>query len=187
MYRAGCRVVFIGYETNDAASLQSLNKNQNLDIDFKEVVRNIHRKKIAVIASTILGLDNQTKGYHKKLIRELKRIKVDLVRVFYITAWPGTPFYRQMKKENRIHNEWDTLRKDIPTLKYKHYTKTEIISARNEVIKAFYNQVHGFKIIFRWFLRDRNLVKTFLHIRKRNVASENIRNQRALDSAFASK
>ena len=182
MYRAGCRVVFIGYETNDAASLQDLNKKQNLNLDFKQVVKNIHQKNIAVIASTMLGLDNQTNGYHKKIIRELKRIKVDLVRVFYITAWPGTPFYRQMEKQNRIHPEWDTLRKDIPTLKYKHYTKTEIILARNEIVKAFYNKRHVFKIILRWFLKDRSLLSVFLHIRKRNITSEKIRNNRAYSS-----
>lgn len=182
MYKAGCKVVFIGYETNDEHSLLSMNKKQNLHLDYKEVIKNIHQKKIAVIASAILGLDNQKKRYHKDLIIELKRIKVDLVRVFYITAWPGTVFYKKMKDENRINKEWDVLRKDIPTLKYKHYTKAEIIEARNEIIKAFYNKLHVIKIIIRWILIDGSLISLFLKIWWRNITSENIKNQRAYNS-----
>ena len=87
-----------------------------------------------------------------------------------------------MEKENRIHNNWDTLRKDIPTFQYKHFTKDEIIEARNEIVKAFYNYMHVIKIVFRWIFTDRSLLKTFLHIRKRNVTSENIRNKRAIDA-----
>ncbi len=182
MYQAGCRAIFIGYETNNTSSLEFLNKKHNLKLDYKKVVKNIHREKMAVIASTILGLDDQKKNYHYHLIKDLKRIKVDLVRVFYITAWPGTPFYTTMEKQNRIFKKWGKLRKDIPTFKYKHYSQTEIIEARNEVVNTFYKKSHMIRIILRWILKDRSLLKDFLHIRRRNITSEKIRNQRALKS-----
>lgn len=186
MYNAGCRVVFIGYETNNEESLVAVNKKQNLNLNYKQAIKNIHRKKIAVIASTILGLDDQESGYHKLLIQELKRIKVDLVRVFFLTAWPGTIFYNEMMVENRISKEWDLLRKDIPTLKFRHYSNNEIIQAREEIMKAFYNKTHVVLIIIRWIFKDSSLIRLFIKIWLRSIVSERIRVRRAYDSINAS-
>jgi radical SAM superfamily enzyme YgiQ (UPF0313 family) len=181
MYQAGCKVVFIGYETSDHEGLLSVNKKQNLNLDFREAVRNIHKKKIAVIASTILGLDHQKAGYHKDLIRELRKFKVDLVRVFFMTAWPGTTLFEQLKKESRVSEEWEILRKDIPTLKFKHYSNSEIIEARKEVMNAFFNKSHVVRTILRWVFRDRSLIGLLIKIWWRNKTSEKIKNSRAYE------
>jgi radical SAM superfamily enzyme YgiQ (UPF0313 family) len=182
MYKAGCKIVFIGYETQDPEALRSINKDQNLDLDYKQVIRNIHKKKIAVIASTILGMDNQKPGYHKDLIRELKRIKVDLVRVFFMTAWPGTTLYKELDKEKRVSAEWDVLRKDIPTLKFTHYSNIEIIEARQIITRTFFNKSHVARIILRWLFIDRSLIGLFIKMWWRNKVSEKIRIRRAYNS-----
>ena len=113
-------------------------------------------------------MDNQKPGYHINLINELKKIKVDLVRVFLMTAWPGTSLYNQLEKENRESTEWDKLRKDIPTLKYKHYSNSEIIEAREKIMKTFFCKSHVLKIVLRWVLRDASAIGVFLKIWWRN-------------------
>ncbi|MFB6306981.1 MAG: radical SAM protein [Flavobacteriales bacterium] len=179
MYKAGCRAVFIGFEASDKDALKSVNKKQNLNVNYKDVIKRMHKHKLAVIASTILGLDNQDKNYHKKLIKELKDNKADFVRVFYMTAWPGTPLYKNLLKEGRISNDWDKLRQDTPSLQFKNYTREEAIEARKAIMDAFFNWKMALRIIMRWFFIDRSLLGMFLKLYLRNSKSEKIRNNRA--------
>jgi radical SAM superfamily enzyme YgiQ (UPF0313 family) len=58
LYRAGCRHVFIGFESVDQEGLESVNKGRVNDIDmYKSVVDKIHARGIEIIGSFILGLD----------------------------------------------------------------------------------------------------------------------------------
>ena len=84
MYKAGCRAVFVGFESTDPESLKSIRKKHNIGVDYKDAIKKIHKQKIAVIASCILGMDNQKTDYHKHLIKELKEIKADFVRVYFL-------------------------------------------------------------------------------------------------------
>ncbi len=179
MYKAGCRTVFVGFESTDPESLKSISKRHNIGVDYKEAVKKIHKQKIAVIASCILGMDNQKEGYHKFLIKEMKDIKVDFVRVFFMTAWPGTKLHKQLEAEGRTTIDWDSLRKDIPTTKFKHYTHEGILAARKEVMDAFFNWQSLSMVILRWLFKDRSLLGVFIKLSVRNKVSERIRNKRA--------
>lgn len=179
MYKAGCRGVFVGFESTDPESLKSISKNHNIGIDYKKAIRKIHDQKIAVIASCILGMDNQNNGYHKHLIRELKNIKADFVRVFYMTAWPGTQLHKQLEAEGRTTTDWDSLRKDIPTTQFKHYTHDEALAARKEIMDSFFKWPNLIKVLSRWVFKDISLIGVFVKMSFRNKRSERIRNNRA--------
>ncbi len=181
MYQAGCRVVFLGFEATDQEALKSINKKQNLGVDYKKVIKTIHKHKIAVIASTILGMDNQEKDYHKRLIKELKDIKADFIRVFYMTAWPGTPLFKELVEQDRASTDWNKLRKDIPSITFKHYTHDEAVKARKEVMDSFFNFRNMSKVVLRWLFIDRSLIGIFLKMGFRNKKSERMRNARAYD------
>ena len=180
MYESGCRSVFIGFESANPSDLKEIRKNHNANIDYKQIVETIHSHKLTVIASCILGLDNHHKDYHKQLIRDLKQMKVDYVRVFLMTSWPGTPLNKSLKKEGRLIENWDRTRKDIPNIHYKNYSHQEILSARKEVIDSFFNFSHVLRTILRWLFIDRSLMKLFIKMAIRNRISEQIRNKRAL-------
>ncbi len=179
MYRAGCRSVFIGFESSTIEGLMEVKKNQNLGVNYKDSIRNIHKHKISVIASTILGMDSHQYGYHKSLIKDIKDIKADMVRVFYMTAWPGTPLFKSLEQEGRVNRKWDQVRKDIPSIQFLHYTHEEIIKARKEIMDSFFNLRRNIVVIFRWLFIDTSLITMFIRINFRNRKSEKIRNKRA--------
>jgi len=185
MYEAGCRVVFMGFEASSDSGLKQVNKKHNLGVDYKQVVKNLHKHKLAVIASTILGLDYHKKGYHLQLIKELKEIKADYVRVFYMTAWPGTPLYKELEKEDRVCTDWEKLRKDIPTIKFKNYTHLEAIEARTAIMDSFFNWKNILKVTSRWLFIDRSLLGIFFKMYFRNKMSERIRNRRAKEKMMS--
>jgi radical SAM superfamily enzyme YgiQ (UPF0313 family) len=179
MYKAGCRSVFIGFESSASEVLKEVKKNHNLGVNYKDSIRNIHKHKISVIASTILGMDSHQNGYHKSLIREVKHIKADLIRVFYMTAWPGTPLFKSLEQEGRVNKKWDQVRQDIPSIQFLHYTHEEIIKARKEIMDSFFNLRRNIVVIFRWLFIDRSLITLFIRMNIRNRTSEKIRNSRA--------
>jgi len=179
MYKAGCRSVFIGFESSTTEGLKEVNKYHNLGINYKDSIRNIHKHKISVIASCILGMDSHQNGYHKSLIKDIKDIKADFVRVFYMTAWPGTPLFKSLEQDGRVNRNWDEVRKDIPSIQFLHYTHKEIIKARKEIMDSFFNLRRNIAVIFRWLFIDRTLISLFIRMNFRNRKSEKIRNIRA--------
>jgi radical SAM superfamily enzyme YgiQ (UPF0313 family) len=179
MYRAGCRGVFIGFETSNPEDLKAIRKSHNQNTDYRKIVKKIHKHKLAVIASCILGLDNQHNDYHKQLIRDLKTMNVEFVRVFLMTSWPGTPLNDKLREEGRLIEDWDRTRKDIPNIHYKHYTHEEIIAARKEIMDSFFNFFNIFKIIIRRMLINRSLIFVLIKMSFRNRVSEKIRTRRA--------
>ena len=49
----------------------------------------------------------------------------DLPGVFFATAWPGTPLFATLEKEGRANRNWDQVRKDVPSIQFKHFTHSE--------------------------------------------------------------
>lgn len=164
MYRAGCRAVFVGFEALDEESLKIVQKSHNIGIDYVELVKKLHSHNIAVIASTILGLDSHDKSYPAKLIKSLKATRADFPRVFFCTAWPGTPFFKMLEKEGRVSRNWDEVRKDVPSVKFLHFTKDEAIAAKKEVLNAFFNWFASIRLISRWIFKDRSLLRLYIHM-----------------------
>ena len=69
--KAGCRGVFIGFESPTPEGLRELGKKFNLlkGRDFRASVRRIQRHHILVVGSFIIGLDNDKPGIGKRISR----------------------------------------------------------------------------------------------------------------------
>lgn len=178
MHRAGCRAVFLGFEAMTEESLKEVRKPQNQGLDYREVVRALHKHKIGVIASCILGMDSHKEEYHHRLIKSLKAAKADFPRIFLMTAWPGTQLFKKLEKEGRASRDWNNVRKDVPSIQFKHYTAEEIFAAREEVIKTFASISHIFKVVLRWLLRDRSIIMIFIRLAARNMIVEKMKRMR---------
>ena len=179
MYRAGCRAVFVGFETVEEEGLKQIRKNHNLGLDYREITAKLHDHNLAVIASTILGLDSQTKNYPRQLIKAMKKARVDFPRVFFATAWPGTPFFESLEKEGRVSRDWDEVRKDVPSIQFKHFTRDEAMATRKKVVDAFFNPFSILRVISRWLLKERTLLFMFLKMSVRNRISERVVRRRS--------
>ncbi len=178
MYRAGCRAVFIGFESIGDDGLKLIRKDHNIGLDYTQTISNLHKHNLAVIASTIIGLDTHTKDYPKKLIGELKKAKADFPRVFFATAWPGTPFFKSLEKEGRASHNWDEVRKDIPSIKFKYFTKEEAIAARKEILDAFFNISYMFRLFRIWVFKERSLFLMYIKMSVRHKIAEVLKKRR---------
>jgi len=116
---AGCRGVFIGFESPTPEGLLELGKKFNLlkGRDLRASVRRIQRHNILVVGSFIIGLDNDKPGIGKRTASAARQYGVDNLNTLFLTPLPGTRLWDQMKSEGRI--TLDTFPED-----WKYYTLT---------------------------------------------------------------
>ncbi len=121
--RAGCKMVFLGLETEEADSLAEINKQLNLNrgVDaYAGAFDRIHRAGIAVLGAFIFGMDSDTPEKLHCRAKYMVRSGIDVMQVTYLTPLPGTRLFDQFHKEKRLlytdfPNDWD------------HYDMTEVV------------------------------------------------------------
>ena len=172
MRAAGCRALFVGLETTDSDLGEQVNKSFADRIDYKEAIRVIHKHSIGVIGSYILGLDSHDESYVKRLPKVVKRLNIEYPRIFFLTAWPGTPLYKRLQKQGRIPKGYTQVRKDIPNILYSHFSEEEIREAHKYIKKNFFTKPYIAKIVLRWLFKDPPMVKFFLKVLSSNITPE---------------
>lgn len=132
--RAGCRGVFIGFESPTPAGLRELGKKFNLlkDRDFRDSVRRIQRHHIMVVGSFIIGLDIDEPGIGRRIAEAASHYGVDSLNALFLTPFPGTRLWDQMKSQDRIAlnafpGDWKYYTLTFPVARYKHFSMDGII------------------------------------------------------------
>jgi len=144
--KAGCRGVFIGFETPSPEGLRELGKKFNLlnGRDFRASVRRIQRHHILVVGSFIIGLDIDEPGIGKRIAEVARRHGVDNLNVLFLTPLPGTRLWDQMKSEDRIAldtfpEDWKYYTLTFPVARYKHLSLDGIIEEMISCDRDFYS------------------------------------------------
>jgi radical SAM superfamily enzyme YgiQ (UPF0313 family) len=102
--KAGCRGVFIGFESPTPEGLRELGKKINLvkGRDFRASVQRIQRHNILVVGSFIIGLDVDEPGIGQQIAAVASHYGLDNLNTLFLTPLPGTRLWDQMKAEGRI-------------------------------------------------------------------------------------
>ena len=147
--KAGCKGVFIGFESPTAEGLAEVGKKFNLlkDRDFRASVRRLQRHNIAVIGSFIMGLDTDQRGIGKQIDEAANHYGVDLLNVLFLTPLPGTRLWDKMKAQGRIavHSfpeDWKYFTLSFPVGRYKHLSWAGILQEMDICDRGFYSLWH---------------------------------------------
>ncbi len=102
--RAGCRLVFLGLEAEDAGALQDANKRLNLQyLDrYEEVFQRFHAHGIAVLGGFIYGMEGDTPQALARRTRFIQRCSVDAIQMSVMTPLPGTKLYQRLQQQGRL-------------------------------------------------------------------------------------
>ncbi len=144
--KAGCRGVFIGFESPTAEGLRELGKKFNLlkGRDFRASVRRIQRHHILVAGSFIIGLDIDEPGIGKRIAEVAGQYGVDNLNALFLTPLPGTRLWDQMKSEGRIAldtfpEDWKYYTLTFPVARYKNLSLDGIIQEMISCDRTFYS------------------------------------------------
>jgi radical SAM superfamily enzyme YgiQ (UPF0313 family) len=145
-WKAGCRGVFVGFESPTAEGLSELGKKFNLRAgrDFRASVRRIQRHRILVMGSFIIGLDVDDGGIGKRVAQAAKQYGVDSMNALFLTPLPGTRLWDQMKSENRITldnfpEDWRYYTLNFPVARYQRLSSDEVMKEMDDCNRTFYS------------------------------------------------
>ena len=94
--------VFIGVESPDEEVLAGNRKYQNLKNPLGESLTNIRANGLGVLASFIMGFDQETKGAGDRICAFVAQHNLPVVMVNLLQALPNTALWDRLQRENRL-------------------------------------------------------------------------------------
>lgn len=102
MAEAGCKSLFIGFESLGRSSLQEARKSQNKVEEYDATISKVHQRGMMVNASLAFGFDNDGPDVFETTLDWLMQNRVATMTAHILTPYPGTAFYRRLQSEGRI-------------------------------------------------------------------------------------
>ncbi len=104
MYKSGCRMMLVGFESVDPDNLKAMNKGTNLNLlkRYEELINRIHSHGIAVLGSFMVGYPFDSRKTIKTLPEFINKMGVDAFQLTHLTPFPGTKLYDRLISEGRI-------------------------------------------------------------------------------------
>jgi radical SAM superfamily enzyme YgiQ (UPF0313 family) len=100
MSLAGCKMLFVGVETEDDNSL--VTENHKRRIPCKESVATIHKHGMSVLGSFIMGLETDTRQSMLNRVEFIHNCGVDAYQASLMTPLPGTRLFDRILAQNKL-------------------------------------------------------------------------------------
>ncbi len=145
MRDSGCKQILIGLESPRKVSLDGIELNANWKMkrqeQYKAAIANIQSYGITVNGCFILGLDGDTPDIFEDVYNFVKDSGLYEVQITFMTAFPGTPLYYRLKRENRIIRDraWELCTLFDPNIIPKNMTIQELQTGFLWLTKALYS------------------------------------------------
>ena len=115
MARAGCKALFIGFESVSDATVRGAGKKQNKPRKYQDVVRMLSDHGIAVWGSFVFGLDDDGGESFMRTVDFCVESKMTMALFALLTPYPGTRLYKRLKEEERLTKDRWWLSQDHDT------------------------------------------------------------------------
>jgi radical SAM superfamily enzyme YgiQ (UPF0313 family) len=108
MHRAGCRGVFVGFESIMPACLKEVGKSVNVVEKFGDYIKRIHDSGISIEGAFIFGFDHDDRSVFERTLEFINRVKIDFAQFGILTPFPGTKLQQRLAREERIvSTDWE--------------------------------------------------------------------------------
>ncbi len=137
---SGCLELFIGLESINTKSLESMNKKFNKIDEYGHLLKIITKAGIMPMVSIIIGFDEDTPGQLRQILEFLKENRVYYATFSVLTPFPGTAVHDRLKREGRInHYRWSEYTLTNVVFRPKNFTEEELQEAFWRTYQEFYS------------------------------------------------
>ena len=138
--RSGCMSLSIGLESINEDSLESVRKGFNQPRRFTEDLAAIRGKGIQVIGLLMVGLDGDTVDTFSRSLQFLIDNKVSFLKLFTPCPYPGTKYYDDMVRADRILiDDWGRYDYGSPLVRPAQMTTEQMMDGFKYVYEGFYS------------------------------------------------
>lgn len=139
MASAGLKLVFIGFESISDETLKILHKSQTKS-DIEKAIRTFHEYGVDIHGMFMFGEDNETAENISETAEFAIENKIDTIQFMIITPFPGTQFFDQIVKENRLfHKDWDYYNGMFIVFQTKNISPVKLLNSTYQAYKRFYS------------------------------------------------
>jgi radical SAM superfamily enzyme YgiQ (UPF0313 family) len=146
MQESGCQSLFIGFESINEQSIQSVQKYQHKRENYERLIHELHKRGIMVNASLVFGFDHDSPQVFANTLNWLVRNKVETMTAHILTPYPGTVLYKRFLAEGRIID-----------FDLSHYNTSNVVftpkqMTPEELLKGYlwiYQEFYSFKSIIK--------------------------------------
>ena len=153
MKESGCMSLFIGFETINQSSLESVHKQQNNIALYNKLIREIHNREIMINASLVFGFDSDSPGVFRQTLAWLVENRIETMTAHILTPYPGTRLYERFREQNRI-TDYD----------WSHYNTSHVVFQPANMSRG--ELYEGYLWIYREFYSLKNILKRMPHNRQ---------------------
>jgi radical SAM superfamily enzyme YgiQ (UPF0313 family) len=152
MAKAGCRIVFIGFESINDATLKAMHKSQTRK-DIEVSIHVIQQAGINIHGMFIFGDDNDTVEILRQTVSFAISQHIDTAQFMILTPFPGTPVYDKFVAEKRLfHQRWEYYNGMFAVFQPKTMTASRLQKEMVAAHRMFYSWQHlsleGLKLVF---------------------------------------
>lgn len=152
MYKAGCRVLYIGLESINPNSLLSMNKRQTVE-EIKYGVKVITKHGIRIHGMFMYGFDDDDCQTVKETIRFAKKAGISTSQFLILTPLPGSHFYKRMLSQGRLlFKDWSLYDAHHVVFRPAKFTLLALQKAQIKSHQKFYSVKRDLRKFFqfRW-------------------------------------
>ena len=149
MYKAGCRVLYIGFESVDPAALEAMKKSQTVE-EIREAIRVIHAHRIFIHGMFVFGFDTDTVRSMRATVRFAVKENIDSAQFMILTPLPGSDFYKDADAAGRIFTtDWNRYDAHHVAFRPKNLSILRLQLMQIEAHTRFYSPWNVIKKLFR--------------------------------------
>lgn len=138
--------VLIGIESLNQKALDAIHKGQSVE-DIRRAAYACRDHGIRVIASIVLGIDEDSREDIRRTVAFAKSIDAYQIQPAILTPYPGTPLYEQYKAEGRIiTDDWNEFDMTNVTFQPKQMSPWELEDEFFRALEEFYDLPSAIRI-----------------------------------------
>lgn len=137
-YRAGCRSLFVGFESISPENMRGNNKTVNATTDYQAACRRFHDAGIMINGSFVFGFDCDGPDVFERTVEFAIKAKI-LTGTFHIlTPLPGTAAFKRLEDQGRIlHRNWAYYDTDHAVFRPQGMTPEQLEEGHKQAYREF--------------------------------------------------
>ena len=200
--RAGLKIVFVGMESVNPATLQAYGKTINIERLrqnlIKDYIKRIRSAGIVFLGAFIIGSDEDDVSVFSSTLEFIKSSHIDVLQVTKLTPLPGTQLWKTLHENNRILDQnfpeaWKNYRFSRMLYQPARMSIEEVYEGYTYLKKIYYSMWETIKRTFSTLITTKSLIAAIISFRLnasyrmafRDSENYRIYNHPNLDKKFA--